>query len=66
MFVQQFQHVRWMMQNVKTLPQSEVTTNELMGYMKRVFISGTFVVLIGDKIVSWSTNTIDSAYTKTH
>jgi len=37
-----------------------------MGYMKRVLVGGTFVVLIGDKIVSWSTNTLESGYTKTN
>lgn len=53
------------MSNVKTISQNEAVDNTVMGYMKRVEKSAS-LYLIGDKVESWSTNTLESGYTKTN
>ena len=55
------------MWNVKTLADDEAVSNENEGYMKRrVVTNSTFVCVVGDKVESWSTNTLDTGYTKTN
>lgn len=54
------------MYNVKTLDDSEAVSNETEGYMQRRELSNAFVCIVGDYIKYWSTNTLDTGYTKTN
>ena len=54
------------MWNVKTLADNEAISTEDYGYMKRHLVANDFVCIIGDKVESWSTNTLESGYTKTN
>ena len=51
------------MTKVKTISQSDAVSNETDGYMARdkpYYELHPLVVVVGDKVVSWSTNTLDS------
>lgn len=48
---------------VKTLPDSEAISNENYGYMQRYTNVGWGVVIIGDYVAQWSTNTLEQSVT---
>jgi hypothetical protein len=54
------------MTNVKTLPENEAVSNEDIGYMERREVDVYLFCLVGDKVKSWSVNTIDTGYVKTN
>lgn len=54
------------MYNVRTLDDSEAVANENQGYMQRREIVNAWSCIIGDHIKEWSTNTLETAYTKTN
>jgi len=54
------------MWNVKTLDNNEAVSNPNYGYMERFSIANNDVIIIGDKIKNWSTNTLDQAVTVTN
>jgi hypothetical protein len=50
------------MTKVKTISQSDAVSNETDGYMARYqpyYVEVPTIVIVGDKVVSWSTNTLD-------